>query len=114
MIVKEDIDFKRGQSSKEALDVGQYRKIYPSINWENTPTGAYLMKDIDNAYGLLYWDKDKEDAKISDIAKTSTKALSLPLREGVPLDYLKDFDDLLLWIKKVKTPQHLIDKGYPG
>lgn len=41
IIVKEHIEFQRGQSSKSTLNVGEYRAFHKPFKWDDIPSGVY-------------------------------------------------------------------------
>jgi hypothetical protein len=107
MIVKENIEFKRGQDSRKSMDVGLGRKLYPPIIWENLDTGTYMVKSLD-AYKMVLWEKDQ------DLFSATIWSLD-PIRPlaGNPYETTKESVTDIEWIKRIETPQHLIDQGYP-
>ena len=113
MLVKENIEFKRGQGSKDALDIGLNRKIYPPLDWPNMPTSMYLLKDEDGQYNIMFWNQEKKLGKLSDGVISPQRAMSLELLYEVDNKWAGEFDDLIGWAKMIETPQHLIDQGYP-
>jgi hypothetical protein len=113
MVVKENIDFKRGQSSRDALDIGMNRKIHPPFKWEDMPSSMYLLKDEDDMYNIMFWNQAKKLGKLSDGTLSPQKSMSLELLYEVDNKWAGEWEDTLSWAKMIETPQHLIEQGYP-